>query len=56
MAPAKLVGYLTLLARDTMLGTSHNEVALSLLTVEAERRWLADYHAKAIPTADPKTD
>ena len=49
----KLMGYLWLLARDTMLGETANDVAERLLTVEAERRFLEGYHAKTIPTAAP---
>lgn len=52
-APPKLVGYLALLARETMLGATANEVALALLTIEAERRLLSDYHKVTVPTADP---
>ena len=50
-APAKLVGYLTLLARDTILGDTASEVALAFVTIEAERRLLADYHKMTVPTA-----
>jgi hypothetical protein len=53
-APAKLTGYLTLLARDTILGDTAHEVALALVTAEAERRLLADYHKVAVPTAEPR--
>ncbi len=48
----KLLGYLRLLARDTMLGATANDVAEKLLTDEAERRFLDGYHAKAVPTLD----
>jgi len=51
-APAKLVGYLNRLARDTMLGDTANEVALALLMVEAERRLLSDFHSREVPTAE----
>jgi hypothetical protein len=51
-ASAKLMGYLRLLARDTMLGSTTNAVAEHLLTVEAERRFLEGYHAKVVPTVD----
>ena len=50
--PLKLAGYLTLLARDTMLGASMNDVAITLLTLEAERRLLSKYHAETIPLAE----
>jgi hypothetical protein len=52
-APPKLVGYLTLLARDTILGSTAHEVALALLTIEAERRLLSDYHRQIVPVAEP---
>jgi len=56
-APNKLVGYLNLLARETMLGDNANDVALALLTVEAERRLMADFQDKRVPTADaPPSD
>jgi len=51
--PPKLLGYLTLLARDTLLGSTASEVALHLVTIEAERRLHDDYQAKAVPIADP---
>lgn len=50
-APEKLAGYLTLLARETMLGASMNDVALRLLTDEAERKLAARYHEQVVPTA-----
>ena len=52
-APPRLVGYLNFLARDTMLGTTANDVALHLLTVEAERRLAAEYHQQNPPSAEP---
>jgi hypothetical protein len=55
-APMKLVGYLELLARDTLLGASANDVALALLTVEVERRLFADYHSKTIPVTEPEQE
>lgn len=48
----KLLGYLRLLARDTMLGANQHKVAEALLTVEAERRMLDGYHAKTVPVAE----
>ncbi len=52
-APPKLVGYLTLLARDTVLGETAHAVALTLVTIEAERRLLSDYQKVTVPTLDP---
>lgn len=52
--PAKLAGYLTLLARDTMVGASVNDVAVALLSAEAERRLLAGFHTVIVPIAEPK--
>jgi hypothetical protein len=51
---AKVMGYLRRLAQDTLLGSTVNEVALMLLTVELERRLLADYHLKIVPTIEPR--
>lgn len=50
-ASPKLYGYLAVLVRDTMLGSSVNDVAEKLLTIEAERRLLERYHEHAVPTA-----
>lgn len=52
----KLYGYLKLLMRDTLLGSSVNDVAEKLLTVEAERRLLEGYHDRHVPTADEGTE
>ena len=49
---AKLMGYLRLLVRETMLGRNPNAVAEHLLTIAAERRFLEGYHTKVVPTAD----
>ena len=36
-----------------MLGATAHEVALALLTIEAERRLLTDFHKVTVPTAEP---
>lgn len=46
------MGYLRVLARETMLGATPNAVAEHLLTVEAERRFLENYHSRTVPTAE----
>jgi hypothetical protein len=47
-----LLGYLRVLARDTLLGATPKKVAETLLTIEVERRFLEGYHTKIVPTAE----
>jgi len=50
--PQTLAGYLSLLARDSHLGASANDIAVRLLTSEVDRLIREGEHLRKVPTAD----
>lgn len=47
--PKTLIGYLSVLAKDSMMGASANDIAVHLLTKEVQRLFDGDAHSKKIP-------
>lgn len=50
--PKTLAGYLSLLARDSHLGASANDIAVRLLTNEVDRLIRDGEHERKVPTAE----
>ena len=47
--PKTLVGYLTVLAKESMMGASGGDIAAYLLTKEVQRLFDEGAHAKRVP-------